>query len=74
MFYSQYWHISDNQKHAMSGTSVTMCDYCATFGRIGNQLPYRQQCDYCATFGRIGSQLPYGEQCDYCATFGRIGM
>ena len=31
------------------------CDYCATFGRIGNRLPYREACDYCATFGSIGN-------------------
>ena len=30
------------------------CDYCATFGRIGNRLPNREVCDYCATFGSIG--------------------
>ena len=60
----------------MNGTSVTMYDYCATFGRIGNQLPYREECDYCATFGRIGNQLPYREMYDYiyCATFSRIGI
>ena len=25
--YVLYWHIWDNQIHAMNGTSVTMCDY-----------------------------------------------
>ena len=50
-----------------------MCDYCATFGRIGNRLLYREECDYCATFGRIGNQLPYRKVCDHCATFNRIG-
>ena len=49
----QYWHISDNQKYAMNGTSVTMCDYCAIFGWCGNKLVYREECDYCATFGKI---------------------
>ena len=58
----------------MNGTSVTMCDYCAIFGGIGNRLPYREEYDCCATFGRIGNQLPYREECDCCATFGRIGI
>ena len=54
MFYSQYRHVSDIQKHAMNGTSVTMCDYCAIFDWSSNQLPYREAYDYCATFGRGG--------------------
>ena len=43
----------------MNGTSVTMCDYCATFGRIGNQLPYR---DYCNILVELVISYPIGKR------------
>ena len=52
---------------------MQLCNYCATFGRIGNRLVYREECDYCATFGRIDNRLPYRKVCDYSAAFGSVG-
>ena len=36
-------------------SSLSVCDYYATFGSIGSQSPYREACDNYATYGLIGT-------------------
>ena len=49
------------------------CDYCATFGRIGNQLPYREMYDYIIVPLSV-ELISYSiGKSDYCAAFGSIG-